>query len=140
MTRKALAKSPRSQPAYEKQIEALSKISQTITSSLYLEDVLRLIVLVTAEVMNSKICSLMLIDEAAQVSEELYFMVRPMLAVSQGRLILLSTPHGKRAVFWRAWDQEPNWKRVKVTADQCPRISKDFLEQERRAVGEWSYA
>ena len=84
--------------------------------------------------------SLMLIDEAAQVSEELYFMVRPMLAVSQGRLILLSTPHGKRAVFWRAWDQEPNWKRVKVTADQCPRISKDFLERERRAIGEWSYA
>lgn len=49
--------------SYEKQIEALSKISQTITSNLYLEDILRLIVMVTAEVMNSKICSLMLLDE-----------------------------------------------------------------------------
>ena len=49
--------------AYCKQIEALSKISQTITSNLYLEDILRLIVMVTAEVMTSKICSLMLIDE-----------------------------------------------------------------------------
>lgn len=52
--------------AYEKQIEALSKISQTITSNLYLEDILRLIVMVTAEVMNSKICSLMLVDEKNQ--------------------------------------------------------------------------
>lgn len=63
MRRKAAPKSKRSLSAYERQIEALSKISQTITSNLYLEDVLRLIVMVTAEVMNSKICSLMLIDE-----------------------------------------------------------------------------
>jgi signal transduction protein with GAF and PtsI domain len=63
MTRKPAAKSPKTQSSYEKQIEALSKISQTITSNLYLEDVLRLIVMVTAEVMNSKICSLMLVDE-----------------------------------------------------------------------------
>jgi signal transduction protein with GAF and PtsI domain len=59
--RKAIAKSSRS--SYEKQIEALSKISQTIASNLYLEDILRLIVMVTAEVMSSKICSLMLLDE-----------------------------------------------------------------------------
>ena len=84
--------------------------------------------------------SLVLLDEAAQVSEELYHAVRPMLAVSRGRLILLSTPYGKQGIFWHAWDQEPDWKRVKVTADQCPRISKDFLQKERRAIGEWSFA
>jgi signal transduction protein with GAF and PtsI domain len=44
-------------------LEALSKISQAITSDLYLEDVLRLIVSVTAEVTESKICSLMLFDK-----------------------------------------------------------------------------
>jgi len=43
-------------------IEALSKISEAMTSDLYLEDVLKLIVTVTAEVMGSKICSLMLLD------------------------------------------------------------------------------
>jgi len=63
MTRKSKAKSVKARPAYERQIEALSKISQTITSNLYLEDILRLIVVVTAEVMNSKICSLLLLDE-----------------------------------------------------------------------------
>lgn len=55
--------SQKSEEAYAKQIEALSKISEAITSDLYLEDILRLIVVVTAEVMNSKICSLWLLDE-----------------------------------------------------------------------------
>ena len=43
-------------------IEALSKIGHAITSDLYLEDILNLIVTVTAEVMHSKICSIMLLD------------------------------------------------------------------------------
>ena len=43
-------------------IEALSKIGEAITSDLYLEDILKLIVTVTAEVMDSKICTLMLLD------------------------------------------------------------------------------
>ncbi len=47
-------------------IDALLEISEAITSDLYLDEVLRLIVTVTAEVMNSKICSLMLLDEKKQ--------------------------------------------------------------------------
>ncbi|MCK9603914.1 MAG: GAF and ANTAR domain-containing protein [Candidatus Omnitrophica bacterium] len=47
---------------YIKQIEALSKIANLITSGLYLEELLRLVVNVTAEIMNSKISSLMLLD------------------------------------------------------------------------------
>lgn len=48
---------------YEQQIKALSKISKAIASDLYLDDILRLIVAVTAQVMGSNICSLMLVDE-----------------------------------------------------------------------------
>lgn len=47
---------------YLKQIEALSKVANLITSGLYLDELLRLIVHVTAEIMNSKISSLMLLD------------------------------------------------------------------------------
>lgn len=47
---------------YLKQIEALSKVASIITSGMYVEELLRLIVNVTAEVMNSKISSLMLLD------------------------------------------------------------------------------
>jgi len=52
------------QPSGEKNIVgALAKISEAITSDLYLEDVLKLIVSVTAEVMGSKIVSLLLLDK-----------------------------------------------------------------------------
>jgi len=47
---------------YVKQIEVLSKVANLITSGMYLEELLRLIVNVTAEIMNSKISSLMLLD------------------------------------------------------------------------------
>jgi len=46
-----------------KKIDAFSAISKAITSDLYIEDILKLIVTVTAQVMDSKVCSLMLLDE-----------------------------------------------------------------------------
>src|SRR5215213_7938435 len=39
--------------------------------------------------------SLLVLDEASRVADELYFAVRPMLAVSGGSLMMLSTPYGK---------------------------------------------
>jgi hypothetical protein len=81
--------------------------------------------------------SLLIIDEAAQVADDLYYSVRPMLAVSQGRIILLSTPFGKRGFFFKEWVTSPSWKKVRITADQCSRISQDILEEERLALGEW---
>jgi signal transduction protein with GAF and PtsI domain len=49
--------------AFERHIEALTRISKAITSERYIEDILRLVVTVTAETMRSKICSLWLLDE-----------------------------------------------------------------------------
>jgi hypothetical protein len=46
---------------------------------------------------------LLVIDEAARVADELHASVRPMIAVSQGQLVALSTPFGKRGWFWEAW-------------------------------------
>jgi len=84
--------------------------------------------------------SLLLIDEAARVSDDLYYAVRPMLAVSQGRIVLLSTPCGKRGFFFREWEEGQDWLKIKITADRCPRIPKAFLEQERRDIGERWFA
>jgi len=50
-------------------IEALAKISRAVTSDLYIEDILKLIVNVTAEVMGSKICSLMLLKSTSKELE-----------------------------------------------------------------------
>ena len=52
--------------SYKSYIDALSKISEAITSDLYLEDVLKLIVTLTANVMKAKICALWLLDKNAQ--------------------------------------------------------------------------
>ena len=49
---------------YEKYIKALTDISSAITSEQYLEDILKLIVMVTAKVTGVEICSLWLIDES----------------------------------------------------------------------------
>ena len=47
--------------------------------------------------------SLLVIDEASRVPDDLYRSVRPMLAVSQGRLVCLSTPFGQRGFFYEYW-------------------------------------
>jgi hypothetical protein len=81
--------------------------------------------------------ALLIIDEAAQVSDDLYRTVRPMRAVSHGRLICLSTPFGPRGFFWREWHNGgAAWQRFRVPASECPRIRPEFLEQERRSLGE----
>ncbi|MFL5285371.1 MAG: hypothetical protein ACJ8AW_31435 [Rhodopila sp.] len=82
--------------------------------------------------------TLIIEDEASFVDDRLYAAVRPMLAVSQGRLILMSTPHGRRGHFWEAWSGFSDaWVRESITAYDCPRISQQFLEQERRDIGEY---
>jgi len=78
-------------------------------------------------------------DEAARVPDDLYFSVRPMLAVSGGRLILMSTPFGKRGHFHNEWTCGQNWERLQVKAAECPRITAEFLAEERASMGEWWY-
>lgn len=85
--------------------------------------------------------NLIIIDEAAWVADELYVAIRPMLAVTQGRLIAISTPFGTRGWFWRAWTaEEEDWKRYKVTAYDIPSISREFLDAEKKALGDAMFA
>ena len=82
--------------------------------------------------------SLLLVDEASRVPDELYKAMRPMLAVSDGDLWLMSTPYGKRGFFWETWangGRMRTWERSRAPATECTRISKGFLEEERR--GRW---
>ena len=90
--------------------------------------------------MASPTSSLLAIDEAARVDEDLYVAVRPMLAVSGGRLVALSTPYGQRGWFFDAWQSGEPWHRVQVTAADCPRISPEFLAEERRTISPLVYA
>ena len=85
--------------------------------------------------------ALLIVDEAARVPDTLYQSVRPMLAVSGGEIVLLSTPFGKRGFFFQEWTEgNAAWNRVKVTAYDCPRISREWLEQERMGIGDWWFS
>ncbi len=81
---------------------------------------------------------LLIVDEASRVDDALYQAVRPMLAVSGGRIVLLSTPFGKRGFFHHEWTEGgADWERIAVTAYECPRIPPDWLDAERARIGAW---
>ncbi len=80
---------------------------------------------------------LIIIDEAAWVPDETYASIRPMLAINpHSRLIIMSTPHGKRGFFYDVWSQgSPRiWEKYSITADECLRISETFLQEERESL------
>jgi hypothetical protein len=83
--------------------------------------------------------ALLLVDEASRVDDALYFAIRPMLAVSSGSLMMLSTPFGKRGVFYEEWTGGVGWERYEVPASECPRIPAEFLQEERAALPSWVY-
>lgn len=85
--------------------------------------------------------TLIIEDEASRVDDALYYAIRPMLAIGGGGLILMSTPFGKRGHFYQEWmEGGDQWQRVLVPATDVPRISADFLVQERASLGEWWYS
>ena len=77
---------------------------------------------------------LLVLDEASRISDELYHATRPMLAVSGGALIMLTTPAGKRGVFYAEWTGGEGWERYEVPWSEVPRIGKAFIEEERRSL------
>ena len=81
--------------------------------------------------------NLLLVDEASRVSDDLYLTIRPMMAVSGGTMWLMSTPFGKRGFFHETWaNGGPEWERFRAPATECARIPKEFLDEERRTMGE----
>jgi signal transduction protein with GAF and PtsI domain len=84
------------------QLDLLSEVSRTIVSDYYLKDILQLIVTMTAKVMDSKICSIMLLDEkkeelviSATQSLSDDYIKKPNLKVGQsisGKVVLMKKP------------------------------------------------
>ena len=84
--------------------------------------------------------SLLLIDEASKVPDVMYQAVRPMIAVAQGDIWLMSTPWRTHGFFYEAWEHGgPEWKRFRVQATECPRIPAEYLERERSQMTRWAF-
>jgi hypothetical protein len=81
--------------------------------------------------------SLIVIDEDARVPDPLFNFVTPMMAVAPNCLLLLmSTPKGKRGHFYTIWEHGSTdlWEKIKITADECPRIPREHLEAEQQTM------
>lgn len=92
--------------SYRAYIDTLTQISRAITSDLYLEDVLKLIVTLTANVMKAKICSLWLLDDkagelrirATQAMSKEYLRERT-LKVGEGIVGLVAKEKGPMVIY-----------------------------------------
>jgi len=82
---------------------------------------------------------LLIADEAAFIPEEVWTAVTPMLAVTRGDIILLSTPFGKDNFFFRCFN-DPNFTSFHVSSEDCPRKNQAFLDQEKKRMTTLQYA
>jgi hypothetical protein len=82
---------------------------------------------------------MLIMDEASRIPDELFTATSPMLAVSNGKRVLLSTPWGARGKFYQYCQDPTAWHYFEVPATDCPRITTEFLERERREMGEWLF-
>lgn len=80
--------------------------------------------------------NLLLEDESAYVDDKLNSTVLPMLAVSRGQLVLMSSPGGTHGHFYEAWERGADWRRFRVPATDVSRIPKEDLERFRVEKGE----
>jgi hypothetical protein len=81
--------------------------------------------------------ALIIVDEAAFVADDMFRALSPMQAVSNGQRWYISTANACKGEFYEVFTgKDPAWTRLKRTADQCPRISADFLAAERLALGQ----
>lgn len=82
---------------------------------------------------------LLIADEAAFIPEEVWTAITPMLAITRGNIILLSTPFGKQGYFYRC-SQSDNFTQFHISSEDCPRRDDKFLAEEKKRMSELSYA
>lgn len=89
--------------------------------------------------------SLLVLDEGAQIPDELFGAVTPSISMVNGRIVAMSTPFGKRGWFWEQWNQTINhpiknppfkWVPAFIPWTKCPRIRPEVVETYRMFRGE----
>lgn len=82
--------------------------------------------------------TLLVIDEAARIPDPFYGAATPMMDARDGRMVLLSTPFGQRGFFWEEWEgkKRQGWKRHRYDWTQCPRLTSEFIRDERDSHGD----
>lgn len=79
---------------------------------------------------------LIIIDEAAFAEVGLLAAITPMLSISDGDLLLLSTPNGKTGFFWDVWDKGgDDWEKHEIPWWECPRHDERRLMDLKAVIG-----
>jgi len=89
----------------------------------------------------------LVIDEAAPMAREIFVATMPMLSVTGGNIDIMSTPRGKGGFFYECSDDvslgnkiKKNWTRFYISAEDCPRHDKDFLDEQKLSMSELEYS
>jgi len=77
-------------------------------------------------------------DEAHYIPDAVFVALRPMLATTGGTLDLLSTPRGNEGFFYDCFTDE-GFHKIHIMSKDCPRITDEFLEQEKRRMTKLEY-
>jgi len=86
-----------------------------------------------------------MVDEASRMSEEYFIASMPMLSIIKGSMDVASTPFGKRhkdgrEKFFYKCSKDNDFKHYYISAEDCPRHSKDFLETQKQRMPKLAYA
>jgi len=81
---------------------------------------------------------LVILDEAAFAAEDLLAVITPSLAATHGALHMISSPNGPQGFFYQACEGDASsvFFHMQITHEHCPRITSQFLAEERLTLGQ----
>ena len=82
---------------------------------------------------------LLIADEAAFINEEVWNSVIPTLAATQGDVWLLSTPKLMEGFYYDCFE-DPSYSKFHESSQDCPHITKEFLEDKKRRFTKGQYS
>lgn len=96
-----------------------------------------------ASIRGLSVEGLLIEDESARCSDQLYEAATPMLLrhASTSRLMLLSTAWAAGGHFYKVWSEgdEKDWRKIQAFIDDCSHLTPEQIERERRSMPEASF-
>ena len=93
----------------------------------------------TGDSMRGPTVTLLVLDEAAFIPDRAWIAIEPVISVSKGRTILLSTGQCKKGFFYES-TLNPDIEQFKVSARDCPRHTKKFLDRKQAELSPVAFA
>jgi hypothetical protein len=83
-------------------------------------------------------------DEGSRMSEEYFIATLPMLSIVKGTMDIASTPFGKHhkdgsEKFFYKCSKDENFNKIYVSAKDCPRHPKEYLEKMKKTLSRLAY-